>query len=164
MRFFAFDSVTGSHAEIVATRLENSGGYKHWRLSPDGYYNWSLSPDGKYLASARQRFNDGAEIRILSITDSLTRTLTVPNSVGIEGVDWAADGKSLWLSVEKSPLTGFGSDDGWAVYNVDLIGKITDSLENDAVWFSQAIPSPNGRRVAITGEALNSNVWLLENF
>jgi hypothetical protein len=60
--------------------------------------------------------------------------------------------------------TGFREDGTQAVLNVNLNGKITDTLESDAVRFSWAIPSPDGRRVALNGSMISSNVWLLENF
>jgi hypothetical protein len=88
----------------------------------------------------------------------------VPRWPIIAGVDWAADNKSVWISVFRGYATGFREDTAQAILNVDLNGKITNTLENDSVWFQWVIPSPDGRRVAISGLTVNSNVWLLENF
>jgi len=154
MRFFTFDPVTGSGAEILAARIEDSGGYN----------DWSLSPDGKYLASGKFGLKGVPEIRIFSIADGSKRTIAVPHSAEIVGVDWAADGKRMRVSVVKSNASGFGGYGAQAILSVDLTGKIIDNLENDAVWFDCAIPSPDGRRVALLGGHVNSNVWLLQNF
>jgi hypothetical protein len=47
---------------------------------------------------------------------------------------------------------------------VDLTGHVRTVLEGSsmAVWF--AIPSPDGRRLAVLAHTDNSNVSLLENF
>jgi len=154
MRFFTFDPVKGLGAEIVAARIEDSGGYN----------SWSLSPDGRYLASAKLGLKGVPEIRIYSIADSSKKTIAVPHKVGVGGVDWAADSKSVWVSVVRSNGSRFGGYGARAILNVDLNGKITENLESDSLWFDCAIPSPDGRRVALLGENINSNVWLLENF
>lgn len=150
-RFFRFDPVTGASAEIVAARCDSCGG-------------GSLSPDGKYLASARVGLKNASEVRVVSLADSSERTIMVPRWPIIAGVDWAADSKSVWISVFSRYATGFREDTDQAVLNVDLNGKITNTLENDSVWFGWVIPSPDGRRVAINGTTVNSNVWLLQNF
>jgi hypothetical protein len=51
---------------------------------------------------------------------------------------------------------------GWKLLKVDLTGKATQLGQGTRWGF--AIPSPDGRHVAVTGPALTSNVWMLENF
>jgi hypothetical protein len=103
-------------------------------------------------------------IRLVSIADGSERTIVVPHWPAIGGADWAADAKSIWVVAFNRPATGFREDGTQAILNVNLNGKITKALEGDVVRFYWAIPSPDGRRVALNGGTLNSNVWLLENF
>ena len=152
-RFFSFDPVTGSSAEIMAARIIDCANC-----------GWSLSSDGKYLASAMVGLKNASEVRVVSLADSSERTILVPRWPIIAGVDWAADNKSVWISVFSGYSTGFREDTAQATLNVDLNGKITNTLENDSMWFGWVIPSPDGRRVAINGATVNSNVWLLQNF
>ena len=151
-RFFRFDPVTGASAEILAARIKDM-------TEP----NWSLSPDGKYLATATVGLRDVPEIRIFSIADGSERTIAVPYWAGIEGVDWAADGKSLWVGVYRG-ISSFGRLGDHALLKIDLDGTITTLVTNGDVLFADAIPSPDGRHVALSGRTLNSNVWLLQNF
>jgi hypothetical protein len=104
-------------------------------------------------------------IRIVSIADGSERTIIVPHWPEIGAADWAADAKSIWVVALNRHATGFREDDGaQALLNVNLNGKITDTLESDAVRFYWTIPSPDGRRLALNGSTTSSNVWLLENF
>jgi len=150
--FFRFDPVTGESAEILAARIKNP-------IS----VHWSLSPDGKSLATAKTGVGDPVEIRIFSIADSSERTIAVPHWAAIDGVDWAADGKSLWVSTYNG-ISSFRRLEAWALLKVELDGTITTLPANGNVRFEYVIPSPDGRRLAFSGTALNSNVWLLQNF
>jgi hypothetical protein len=151
--FLAFDPVTGA-----------SSGLSDAKITSTGCDNWSLSPDGKYLATTRLGRKDAPEIHIVSIADGAERTIGVPHWTGIANIDWTADGKSVWVKVFSRDTMGFGEQGIQEMLTVDLIGKITDTLNSDSVRFRWAIPSPDGRRVALNGATINSNVWLLENF
>lgn len=152
-RFFKFDSVTGASGEILAARIKDST-----------WGNWSLSPDGKYLATAKLGLKNEVAIRVFSIADSSERTIAVPGWVGNSGIDWAPDGKSLWVGAFRG-ISSFGSAESWALLKVDLDGTVTTLVDNGDVRLGYAIPSPDGRRLALGGaKADSSNVWLLENF
>jgi hypothetical protein len=92
-------------------------------------------------------------------------------------VNWAADGKWLFAS----SLTAGGS----ALLHVDLQGKAHVLWEkkgsagpgNGPPWndpssggwlggpsASWAVPSPNGRHLAIHSWSLSANMWMMENF
>ena len=106
-----------------------------------------------------------AEIGLhLQIADSSEKTIAVPDWPRNSGVDWAADGKSLWVGA-TSNVSGFGRVESWALLKVDLDGTITTLVENGDVHFWAAVPSPDGHRLALNGAKADiSNVWLLENF
>jgi hypothetical protein len=67
VRFFAFDSITGTGSELTAARIKHSG----------GWHNWSLSPDGKFQASAKCGGN--AELRIFLIANGSSKTIVIPH-------------------------------------------------------------------------------------
>jgi hypothetical protein len=81
----------------------------------------------------------------------------MPDWSGISYLDWAADGRTIWVSA-SSPA-GIQT-----LLNVDLHGRARPVLpesERDLGW---AIPSPDGRHLAIWEASGNSNAWLLEGF
>jgi hypothetical protein len=153
VKFSTFDPVTGSSAEIPEARATTLVFI---------FINWSLSPDGKYLATG-ENFATQPRIRIFSISDHTSRLVPLAGWAEIGGIDWAANGKSVWVGATRNTST-FGRLDIWALLKLDLDGTINTVLENSTVRFSGAIPSPDGRRLALFGETDPSNVWLLENF
>ena len=152
LRFYSFNSVTGQSVEIPPSRMNN-------------VENWSLSPDGKFLAASRVKFGEDAAIRIiLTISHDSGRTIPLPGWSAVGGMDWAADGNSLWVSACTRHSSPWGAPATCTLINVDLDGKILSLVEDRDVRLFAAIPSPDGRRLALVGEAAdNANVWLVGN-
>jgi Tol biopolymer transport system component len=152
-RFFSFDPAGGKLKELPAAK----------RRSDDGPGSaWSLSPDGRYLASPRSPGPyEPLGVRIFDLTTSKERQIAVPNVLLIMGLDWAPDSRSLWVGGYMGRRSG-GTRSG--IVRVDLAGHATTVLQGSsmAVWF--AIPSPDGRRLAVLAHTDYSNVSLLENF
>jgi hypothetical protein len=73
------------------------------------------------------------------------------------GVDWAADGKNLLV-----PWHNFERDS--ALLNVTLDGKTSVLLKSRDPEITHAIPSPDGRFLAIAQANGTKNVWQIENF
>jgi hypothetical protein len=80
----------------------------------------------------------------------------VPN-LSCRGLYWSPDGKGLYCG-SRSPRGG-------TLLYVDLKGNARVPWQfkgqGGNIW---GIPSPDGRYLAILGEATNSNVWMLEGF
>jgi DNA-binding winged helix-turn-helix (wHTH) protein/Tol biopolymer transport system component len=148
LTFYTFDPVTGNK-----TLLQNVTD-PDWVLQ-----NWTLSPDGTTLAEAKSKGSStaGVEIRVIRLDGSGERTLRLPNWYAIWCFDWAADGKSFWVSAIEA---GDISD----LLNVTLSGRITRALREPEVPLGWAIPSRDGRRVAVWKAEQSSNAWMLENF
>jgi Tol biopolymer transport system component/DNA-binding winged helix-turn-helix (wHTH) protein len=145
--FFTFDPVTGKKTPL--TRIESAA----WYLQ-----NWSLSPDGSTLAMAKKTHVPGpADIHLFSIADGKDRTLTLQNWSGISSLDWAADGRTIWVTASSS--SGMQT-----LLNVDLRGRAKPVLQEPEKDLGWAIPSPDGRHLAIWEASGNSNAWLLEGF
>jgi len=149
-RFIAFDPMTGATKELPSARLsidvEES--------------NWNLSPDGKYLATAILKPDQDAALRILSLADGSQTILPLSGWPRFAGLDWAADGKSLWVAASNSR----SGPNTCALLNVARSGKIKVMTNYGDVCFLAGIPSPDGRYLALEGSgADSSNVWLVEN-
>jgi Tol biopolymer transport system component/DNA-binding winged helix-turn-helix (wHTH) protein len=140
VRFVIFDSVSGAKKEL--TRIEGITGYK---------YNWSLSPDGSTIATAVWRSN---QIQFLSTTNGSTKSVVVKGQGGILALDWGADGRSLWAS--SSTATG-----AEMLVNIGLRGEARPMLEDPDKDVGWAIPSPDGRRIAIWEATGSANAWAL---
>lgn len=147
-RFFTFDPEEGLGAEIPKAEINSS-------YSLD--FNWTLSPDGQLLAMARRAMEDQPVVRLLPLGDAVERTIPVPGYAGIGSLDWAADGKSVWA-------TGYNNTGEKALVNIALNGKIRPVLEENVMTLGWAIPSPDGKHLALWKANGSSNVWMLENF
>jgi hypothetical protein len=119
-------------------------------------FNWSLSPDGSERAIILYGPNQD-KIQLRSTSTGKTRDLVVKGWSGLIGINWAADGKRLlvsWHNFEKDS----------ALLSVTLDGKATVLIKssNPEIW--HAVPSPNGRMLAIAKAGGPKNVWQIENF
>jgi hypothetical protein len=113
------------------------------------------------VTSKSQNPYDPPAIRIVNIAAGTERDFPMPDIGLMIGLDWAADSKSVWMGGYRG-RGAWGTRSG--ILNVDLAGRtrvVLDGL-NPTILF--AIPSPDGRRLALYGNTQNSNVWLLENF
>ena len=155
-KFFTFDPAGAKGRELSAARMK--------REDANGSNWWGLSPDGKYLVIAQSldpyKFRIPA-VRILNLAEGTERVIPVPEAGLIMGMDWAADSESVWVSAYRG-RGAWGTRSG--VLNIDLTGKVSVVYEgiNLELWF--AIPSPDGRRLALLEHTQSSNMWLLENF
>lgn len=153
-RFFTFDPLKGKGQEIPQLAVE-SGDYAS--------YNWSLSPDGRTLATAtKQRaFTTTSpnvlSIQLISMSDFTRKTIPIPGWAGITGLDWAADNKSVWTSA-------YTTNDTWGLLNVDGQGRVRPMLQENKMIVGWAIPSADGRHLALWEASGNANVWMLEKF
>ena len=145
--FMTFDPISGKEDEF--TRIEDPEWYLH---------NWTLSPDGSILAlSKKHRTQEPATIRLLPVAGGTERTISFKPWSGVAYIDWAADGRSLWVRAASPAGTQ-------TLLNVDLHGKVKPVLQESERDLGWAIPSPDGRHVAIWEASGSSNAWLLENF
>ena len=142
-----------------------NGTGKLLRVLKNGPFSWSLSPDGKQLATVQKRPRRGdPAIHILSIADNTQRTIPVPGWAAVGYVDWSADGKSLWIGAFNTHWRSEWYLRIFTILNIDLNGRVSATLPKSDASFRWAIPSPDGRRLALEGATYSSNVWLLENF
>jgi Tol biopolymer transport system component/DNA-binding winged helix-turn-helix (wHTH) protein len=148
-QFFYFDPEKGIGTEIKKAEIHSRSGYQ---------FNWSLSPDGQMLVTAKSEgIQQQPALRILPLGDEPEKTIPVPGWAGVGSIDWAADSKSVWA-------TGYNSDGGKTLANVALTGRVRPLLTEKEMTLGWAIPSPDGKHLAIWKAHGDSNVWMLENF
>jgi len=114
-----------------------------------------LSPDGSERAIVA-RGQDQGTIQLRSTSTGKSRDIVVKGWKGLNNVDWSADGKTLMVS-----WTNHERDS--ALLRVTLDGKASVLLRSDN-YTLYAIPSPDGRMVALAEGSGTRNVWQIENF
>ena len=143
--FEEFDAKTGTKKELLRTSEPG------WQS-----FNWSLSPDGRTVALAKKmRAAEEAEIRLVPTGGGAPRVLKVKDWGRISTLDWAANGKSFWASATLHGETR-------ALINIDLEGRAKPVLEESKPYVGWAIPSQDGKRLAIWEATGGSNAWMLE--
>ena len=145
MKFSVFDPLQGSLRDLVAMNIQSSQ-----------FSNWSLSPDGKSIAAAVADSRENL-IQVFSLSGEPVRQIAVPGWTAIASVDWAADSKGLFVSANP---TGRMTN----LLFVDLAGHV------HPLWTARwslnmwAIPSRDGRHLAIPAPTVESNVAMIQNF
>jgi len=122
---------------------------------PKEAFGWALSPDGKSIAFILGASNE--RIRLLSLSGQPTRELIVKNWSGFNSLDWAADSQGFFVSSNPAGLRQ-------SLLYVDLAGNAHQIWQVNFVWPTWAIPSRNGKYLAILAPTVDSNVWMAENF
>jgi len=123
------------------------------QIDPEGF--WSLSPDGSQRAFVAVGSKRGT-IQLRSTITGETRDLVVKGWNGLMHIDWSADGNSL--------LVGWHNhESNHALLKVTLDGKASVLLRSSN-FVAYAIPSPDGRSLAILEVSPSRNAWQIENF
>ncbi len=147
---YALDAAKGKGRELL--RIDPA-------LHPEEDADWDVSPDGSSLAfikgDARQR---AFQIEVRPLAGGAGRELNISEwgNGGGYMLRWAVDGKGWYVSVWYSSINS------WRLLKVDFTGKARQLLQG-TTW-ADAVPSPDGRHVAVMGQILASNVWMLEKF
>ena len=144
LSFSSFDPVLGNPRQLLTIDI-----------NPGALLNWMPSPDGSLVAFAEFNPLEG-RIRLLSLKGQTERDISVKDWAAINSIDWAADGKSLFVSSQTPTST--------VLLHVDLEGHATALWDQRGAFRTWAIAAPNGRDLAIAGMTSGSNVWMIERF
>jgi len=142
--FVSFDPVRGRGRELA--RIETD---------PTAQYNFDLSPDASHLAISKSYELEG-RIRILSLSGGSERVVNVKGWGAFNSLDWAADGKAFFASSASARAA--------TVVHIDLDGNVQVLWTQKGGYRAWAVPSPDGKHLAILGTTVESNVWMIENF
>jgi WD40 repeat protein len=109
------------------------------------------------MAVVKARVNEG-RIRLLPLRGGAEQEINVKNWMDLNSLDWAPDGKGLFATSQ--------SPNGPILLYVDLQGKAHVLWKQKGTFetWSWTIPAPDGKHLAILGEAVNSNAWMMEGF
>ena len=123
----------------------------HTRFSDNIYGDWALSPDGTQIAIPNHDPRT-AVIRLLFLDKpgAPEQQLSVAGLTNLSGLNWTADGTGWFVVVTTSV--------GPRLVQVDRSGRVTPLLYNAGY----TIPSPDGRRVAVSIRVITTNVWSVE--
>ena len=95
-------------------------------------------------------------LQILSLRGEAPREIKLKKWRNLATVDWAGDGKGLFVSSRGA---------GEAILlHVDLDGNSQILRRNRGHYSTQGVPSPDGRHIAMLDWPLDGNMWLVENF
>jgi Tol biopolymer transport system component len=125
-------------------------------MSAANQASWSISPDGSCVAVTDSRTLAG-QVRILNLTNSTDRVISLVPRRRVWDVNWAADGDSLFAVGSQDP--------DFIILQIELNGK-THVIINRGKGhlLDSPRPSPDGRHLAFSQYTWESNAWLLENF
>ena len=134
-----FDPATGSSREITRNPMDVGDA--------------AISRDGKHIAFATGRPRN--HIRILTVDGKAEREVVVNGVSRLMGLDWSADGESF--------LCGDVAETESSVLRVEPDGTsqvLWRQSGNHDIW---AVPSADGKYVAIHGATESANVWMVRN-
>lgn len=140
--FSAFDPLKGRGSELAKISVD-----------PESECFWDLSPDGQHIAVLEGL---SGHIYILSLTGGAPREIRPKGMETTSFIDWAADGKALFVS--RPTRRGFD------LLRVDLDGNSQVLWEERGGLGTSALPSPDGKHLAIRGWTVTSNFWTMTNF
>jgi eukaryotic-like serine/threonine-protein kinase len=145
--------------QLVITVLDPAKGrgaeLTRFSLDPNENGWWvELSPDGNSLAVIR---GPTSPVEILSLHGQAAQQIKVKGWSNFQNPRWAADGKSLFLVS--------GVRDRKTVLLVDLQGNARVLWQGSGgSGETLAVPSPDGRELAIQNSTTEGNMWMMENF
>jgi eukaryotic-like serine/threonine-protein kinase len=143
--FFAFDLTKGKDRQLANLTNEERA----------DELSWDLSPDGKQLVLFRDM---DTRFRLLGLgSNDPMQEVQIDKNTHLRNLHWAADGKGVFASAPNQHAADL-------VY-VDLHGNV------HRLWqlkgpnaFLFALPSRDGRHLAIQSSSGTSNLWMLESF
>ena len=120
----------------------------------DPLCNWGLSPDGSVRAMVS---NPKGTIRLRSTFTGKSNDVPIGRGYELGSLEWAPDGKSLFVA-------GRSHGGQSVLLRITLDGRASVLLRSDNSEILAALPSPDGRFLAIPEAKDSNNVWAVENF
>jgi Tol biopolymer transport system component len=159
-----FSEESPDHKQLIFSAFDPSQDHRGRELTrvslkqPVIAYGWELSFDGSYLALAQCDLHEG-RIQILPVAGGEVREVNVKGWNGLVRLFWAAEGRGLFVSAQPHHA--------YTALYVDLEGRsqvLWQQRSPTAGLDGRAIPSPDGRYLAVSAFSTDNNVWLLENY
>jgi len=144
-----FDPSKNSGADVRGRVLLNLD------TDPARDYQWAISPHGSHVAISQV---DDSEIRIrtISLRGAPDTQIEVKRWPHLISMHWAMDERSFFISSRSGSRC--------TVLQVDMLGNAHVLFQQPGAYQTWALPSPDGRHLAIFSAAMSSEVWTAENF
>ena len=150
---------TEDQKQIVLTEIDPEKGrgsiLRKFDITPSDEYRFGLTPDGTQMAVTQTHSHKGV-IHLMSLNGGADSDIKVKDRTELNSLDWTPDGKGLYITSHAT--------NGPALLYVDRNGNARElwRIRGSFNAWSWAIPSPDGKHLAIMGESLNRNAWLIE--
>lgn len=159
----AFDETSSDAKQLVFRGLDPMSG-NTWQLTtfdiePNAPYAWDLSPDGTRIAITRIGSH---HIHLLALNGSGRTEIAWSGSSGTgnwSGFDWSSDSTGIFVT-HQSPFGSFVT----SLYFIGRDGKVHLLWNPKSYLGTYGVPSPDGKRIALHAEEVDSNLWAIENF
>jgi serine/threonine protein kinase len=148
---------TPDRRQIIFTAVDALKGrgsvLNRWDIDPSADFStFHVSPDGTRLAVSADR---RGPIHVLSLRGQPERIISARFS-NAGGFRWAADGKGLYVPDDLRSKS--------VLWYLGLNGSKHIVWQNPGGGWTWAIPSPDGRHLAIAAASNSGNFWMMENF
>jgi len=169
----AFAEYTRDHKQLVFTSFDpvKGRGDELTRFDTDptikAKYLWDLSPDGTRIAVLEY---SSTVIHLLLLPNLGRREFVVKDRKNLLSLNWTADGNGIFTSsqTEKGSVLLRSDMRG----NASVLWEHNGSVapwnrpfgEPDEISAPWAVPSPDGRHLAIYDWKMSANMWMIENF
>jgi len=152
--FTGFDPVAGGRTrELLRFDIDPNVKYDgEFMTGTRVPYSWDFAPDGCCIAILKRLQH---EIHVFSLRDKSERRIDVKGWTSLSTLNWAMDGKGLFASALQSSV---------ALLHVDTRGNAHVLWQPNRRIPTEAIPSPDGRHLAILALSHNDNIWMIEDF
>ena len=160
--FCAYGSNSEDGRELVITEFDpDSGNRKELLHVPKepGWHRaqWGLAPDGSEVAVVKSEGK--TKIEFIPLRGATPRIFPVEGYQWPNSVVWTSDSKGLFSE-------GLDTNGSLTILHIDRQGHVEavwhqPNYSEAAIW---AVPSPDGRHIAIAGGKTDHDVWMIEDF
>ena len=159
--FCAYGSNSEDGRELLLMEFDpNSGNRKellHVPTEPGHRTQWSLAPDGSEVSVLKSDSSIN-EIEFMPLHGGKPRVYPIKGYSPLFSTAWTFDSKGLFCV--------FRDANGLPILlHIDRLGHIEAVWHTeDYVYMPWAVPSPDGRHIAIRGGRTERDVWMIDNF
>ena len=148
IRIRRFDPFKGPGAELSIIDLAEAGA-----TGESDFTGWALSHDGTQIATL---FGDLGRISLKSLRDGSTRNFQVKGWRFLGSIAWTHDDKAFIITGTRAAT--------FFILRVDLQGNAIGLWHKNSITDISALPSPDGRHLAMLQATNSGNMWIMENF
>jgi eukaryotic-like serine/threonine-protein kinase len=143
--FYQLDPLKGQGNELGRTTIGAPGDWMSWDLSPDGT---QIAVTGSLGLST---------VRLYDLKSHTQRDLPLPPNVALLFISWSADGRALYGA-------GQIGTEAFLIWHMNLSGELKIMARKPIAYYTQIVPSPDGRFISYMEQTTEANAFVLDNF